>query len=168
MRKGFTLNELLIVIAIIGILAVVFLPSVLNSPAKARDTERAEEVKKLADFFTSEYVLTGKSVPATACLNPGNASDAVKAIKANLDKFSGIFPLDPLPGHSRCKNDDYLLIKDPHLDGTVPAGTYSFGIYIWPETFAAANAECKSAYAGTIKEPAENDKANWCYVILVQ
>jgi len=47
MKKGFTLIELLIVITIIGILAVVFLPTVLNAPAKARDVQRIAEISKL-------------------------------------------------------------------------------------------------------------------------
>jgi prepilin-type N-terminal cleavage/methylation domain-containing protein len=39
-RKGFTLVELVLVIAIIGIIAVIALPSILGAPSRARDTSR--------------------------------------------------------------------------------------------------------------------------------
>lgn len=44
---GFTLIELLIVITIIGILAVVFIPTVMNAPAKARDASRQAAVNNI-------------------------------------------------------------------------------------------------------------------------
>lgn len=98
MRKGFTLIELLIVIGIIAVLAVAFLPSVLNAPAKARDAQRIEEVNKIAKFFTLQYAVKG-SVPATAYLDPvgDKDEDAVKLINASLNDFGGVFPQDPKP-----------------------------------------------------------------------
>lgn len=49
-HRGFTLMELLIVIAILGILGVAFVPNILKAPAKARDAVR---VKKVQDVYTA-------------------------------------------------------------------------------------------------------------------
>ena len=46
--KGFTLVELMIVIAIIGVLATALIPSLLGSQAKARDTARQNNLNSIS------------------------------------------------------------------------------------------------------------------------
>ncbi len=46
-KRGFTLMELLIVIAILGILGVAFVPTILKAPAKARDAVRVKKVQDM-------------------------------------------------------------------------------------------------------------------------
>jgi prepilin-type N-terminal cleavage/methylation domain-containing protein len=58
-KKGFTLIELLIVITIIGVLAVAFLPSFLNAPAKARDVQRMKDIQNIAAYLTNLYAEKG-------------------------------------------------------------------------------------------------------------
>lgn len=87
-RLGFTLIELLIVITIIGILAVVFLPTVLNAPAKARDAARQADIGNLVEAIESAR-LAGKSIPATGCINDTTFTN-VKDFLAN-----GTTPKDP-------------------------------------------------------------------------
>lgn len=96
-KKAFTLIELLIVIAIIGILAVAFGPSLFDGPAKGRDAQRIEDLRKIANFINLEYIVTGKSLPAGGCINPAsvNPADLGRVINSNLADFGGAFPKDP-------------------------------------------------------------------------
>lgn len=107
MRKGFTLIELLIVIAIIAVLAVAFLPSVLGAPAKARDTKRMEDVKKIANFFTLYYATKGSLPDAWTLLKPSMTNDPNKLINASLSDFGGIFPLPDAAGLTGSPNYYY-------------------------------------------------------------
>jgi type II secretion system protein G len=60
-KKGFTLIELIVVIAIIGILILVLVPSIMGAKNKAEDVAYDLTVKKLHDaavLFTIDYPST--------------------------------------------------------------------------------------------------------------
>lgn len=63
--KGFTLLELIVVIAIIGILAVIVLPSFLSSLAKARDAKKMTELRGVQSFLTLTGIDTVLRYPAS-------------------------------------------------------------------------------------------------------
>src|SRR5881409_3389108 len=54
-EKGFTLIELMVVVAIIGILAAVAIPAFMKNAKKAKTTEATINVKKLQDGAISYY-----------------------------------------------------------------------------------------------------------------
>ncbi len=73
-QAGFTIVELLIVIVIIGILAAIGFVSYSNATKKARDTERASDVKAIAakaeEYYASDATNAG-SYPADCTVIAG-------------------------------------------------------------------------------------------------
>ncbi|MBI2634660.1 type II secretion system protein [Candidatus Peregrinibacteria bacterium] len=121
-QKAFTIIELLIVIAIIGVLTVAFLPSLIGGGAKIRDARRVDDVRKIMEFLTEEYIYKGVNLPSTAaysCISPvrTTAPNISKAIRDKLDYFGDTFPTDPnsnkgwlMSGTERCRGQ-YIYFK---------------------------------------------------------
>lgn len=97
-KKGFTLIELLIVIAIIGILAVALLPTVLNAPARARDSARKADIAAIVKAVETFNIDKGNYPSEAFCTN--TAADLTKAgVLGITDYFSsGKPPVDPSAG----------------------------------------------------------------------
>ncbi len=176
--KGFTLIELLIVIAIIGILAVAFLPTLLGSPAKGRDSARIADMQKIQKVLVSQSLPAG-NYPAT---NAGASLFAQWGLINDLlladvlDEFGGVAPQDPrfssTLDFSVANNrfNAYWYRKDYPYGGV----TYSFALIAFLEGSDGANAVCTRALganaivAGSLglKLTPSIAAEKYCYVVL--
>jgi prepilin-type N-terminal cleavage/methylation domain-containing protein len=95
--RGFTLLELIVVIAIIGILSVIILPSFSNALAKARDGRKVSELKGLQSGMLLYSQQNGGKYPAT-----GYATGTTSTCKGTgcliADKVENKLPVDATNG----------------------------------------------------------------------
>ncbi|GEM_PF-874372 len=89
-EKGFTLVELLIVIAIIAILTVAFLPGALKAPAKARDAQRQKAVYDISAALESYIAEHNGTIPAS------DATNCFLSTNIAAGNFNPL-PVDPRP-----------------------------------------------------------------------
>lgn len=89
-QKGFTLIELMIVVAIMGILAAVAIPAYQNYIARAQVTEAVTIISGLKIDFTSAYGITG-TCPTNGTDGFGAASYYQGIYVATVD-FGGPLP----------------------------------------------------------------------------
>lgn len=74
MRAGFTLVELMIVVAVIGILAAVAYPSYVEYIRQARRADAQSALLELAQFMERRYTTTGSYEAGDDCSLPFDAS----------------------------------------------------------------------------------------------
>ncbi len=129
-NKGFSLIELLIVIAIIGILSAVVLSSLGTAREKARDARRLTEVKDMTKLLaiesdTGSVALTGctgADALTTTCTGPGDV--------VNFVDYE-----DPSSSATACA----IGVTGPcaysvsQADGDAAAGTEDYQICFWLE-----------------------------------
>jgi len=94
MEKGFTLIEMLAVIAIIGILTSIVYPDLSGSRERARDSERVTEISEIV-LALELYYNACRTYPSSLPANPTTMTDGCPS-GVNLGSFLSSIPVDPL------------------------------------------------------------------------
>ena len=106
MKKGFTLIEILVVIAIIGILAAIVLASLMTARDKARDARRKVELAQIGRLVTFSCY-----VPAAGA-GDYDLADLVPELAAKYPQYASQianFPRDPKSGTASASRYHYIV-----------------------------------------------------------
>ena len=132
--NGFTLIELMVVVAIVGILSGVGLPQLLKAQDKAKDsaaiatlTNAAKECSLLLvtegngdNFDESQYTAGGKTVEGTCAAGTGELTIYSAAGDGSTNQASVAFDIGGIPGIAAFSgSDDTPLEGDTNGDGVV-------------------------------------------------
>jgi type IV pilus assembly protein PilA len=122
-QKGFTLIELMIVVAIIGILAAIAIPAYQNYTKKASENACLAEVKGIAN---QQYVLMNDPEGDISDLSKGNTGLAnIKAMKRACEDITAVAPTTTTTDGVTTTTAGSLtgVIKNPLVDGNTAVCT---------------------------------------------
>ena len=155
LKSGFTLIEILIVIAIIGVLSVSLVPNIAGAPAKARDLSKKQAVMQ-ADAAMQAYIVTsGKPVNIEAEDGNGNTG-GVCLDAAHADWQTKIFDRS-IPSATTVEDDapdDCIAGGVVHPKFVKTGNEYRFEIKV-ESAASASEGQTDIFWTGTLAPPAE-------------
>jgi type II secretion system protein G len=143
--KGFTLVELMIVIAIIGILAAALFPSLTSYLARGRDTSRVAGIKEIVTAFAGYQLDKLTPPPGTNGAAIAGQADCVNSGATNMSSYLAKFPVDPTSGRlTNCGTAGAY----GYGTGTDNGGTNTFAISAIFENANGGNTGSVTSYQG--------------------
>ncbi|MGI6278511.1 MAG: type II secretion system protein [Patescibacteria group bacterium] len=136
-RSGFTLLELLIVIAIIGILASLAAVSYSSAQRRARDSQRQADLKAIQNALEQYYADNDGNYPSGGCETIGDATDS-----SGNRYLPGGLPTDPKTGDNyTCSGtvSDYCFCAELEATGTGNASNDSCNFASSGDYFCVTN-----------------------------
>ena len=142
---GFTLVEVLIVVAILGILAAIVIPLYENNSQKAKESAAKENLRVLRNAIEL-YAAQHKGVPPGYLNNAPTSTPAsiifLSQMTKNKPYLSGL-PKNPFSG----QNSVYVFANNQTLDESTAATTVSTAIFGW--VYKPATKTIKLHWPGT-------------------
>ena len=132
-QKGFSLIELLIVIAIIGLLSMVTLPSYQNTIKKARFVEVVQASLPYKTAVEHCYELTADLAECTADKNgvPKDDNVGYGIVKSISTGANGVITIVPKAEKGLKSTDTYILtpiVENDHITWTASGGAKDNGL----------------------------------------
>jgi len=155
LKSGFTLIEILIVIAIIGVLSVSLVPNIAGAPAKARDLSKKQAVMQ-ADAAMQAYIVTsGKPVNIElengtgntngVCLNNAHNNWKIKIFDGEIPSATTVDPVNA----GECIGADGTI----HPKFVKTGNEYRFEIKV-ESAASASEGQTEIFWTGTLAPPA--------------
>ena len=172
-RKGFTLIELMIVVAIIGILAVVAIPGYMAYIANSKTSEAKENLKGIADgalsYFQTEHQADKKGMTSFTKQYPSCTTELLKVSELeSLDEFEACSdatlrkdmeePSDETVGVKYSPNDDtYDTVPWQLLNFSISKPYYYYYTYSSEGTFGKGDSAFAAAASASLSTEADSN-----------
>lgn len=147
-NKGFTLVELLIVVALVAIIAAIALIFIIESTAKARDSQRVSEAEAIAEALRL-YYLDYEEYPSQ-----GDGYNGYIGIGGSLDTalefYLGYVPADPKHDAAMYYYyyDAYHICTGLGSDAFAMVSAYTFETDDYNDGFRNLEQNCPSGWGG--------------------